>query len=224
MARIPLCRLVLLLVAATASVIASAPACQQVAVGLRANPGTVRRGRQTTVKVKLTNLLRSSATSINVRLDLPAGLVAFPKSSTNPIVVGTGAAAGGGSTVYWIGAFLRPSERRILKLRIRPCSSAAAGPYSVGGAVYAVNSTGGVTCLSPIAKPAVVSWAWGGRVSLFHITLWLIAYLMLFVDAAAGPCPGLLGDQGPHLSNPGADARRWQQHRVCSLWRGATAG
>lgn len=127
--------------------------CPLIGAHLRATPSTVWAGGKAIVKAKVVNARRTPITGLAVRLDLPPGLVAYPKSPTNPVLA---PGVNGTTAAYWTGLGLRAGRRGTLKLRIRVCGEAAKGTYRVGGALYLVNATKAVTCLSPIARPAQV--------------------------------------------------------------------
>jgi hypothetical protein len=134
----------LLLVAAAAAL----PACPLLGLQVQARPRFVRRGQSLVVAAKVVNKGKTSLSGVAVRLDLPAGLVASPKSPTNPIVAGEGS---DGSSAYWTGLNLGAGKRRTLKLRVRACDAAAADTYAMVGAVYVVNVT--------TPSPASAQWA-----------------------------------------------------------------
>jgi hypothetical protein len=137
--------LLLLLVVAAAAL----PACPLLGLQVQARPRSVRRGQSFVVAAKVVNKGKGWGTlsGVAVRLDLPAGLVAYPKSPTNPTVVDEGS---DGSSAYWTGLTLAAGKRRTLKLRVRACDAAAADTYAMVGAVYVVNATNAATCISTV--------------------------------------------------------------------------
>ena len=130
------------------------PACPLLSIQMRTSRSTIGQGGKNLIKVKISNRARAPITDVVVRLDLPAGLVAFPKSSTDPVVAN---GPGGTSFAYWVRMSLPAWRGRILKLRLRSCATAAPGTYTVPGAVYLVNATDDVTCLNSASPSAFVS-------------------------------------------------------------------
>ncbi len=128
----------------------SIPTCSELHLRIRASRATVVPGGSVVFKAKLANKGARTLSGVGVRLDLPTGLVAKGQPSGTPIVVD--------ATAYWTGLTLKPGRRRILKLKARACGAATAGNFRLGGAVYVVNATDTVTCLSPMmrAKPSTV--------------------------------------------------------------------
>lgn len=103
--------------------------------------------------VKAKVLSASLAHNVTIRLDLPAGLTAYSKSSTSPVIASTGS----GSSVYWQGLTLAAHKRkRVFKIRARSCASTEPVTYALTGAVYMNNGSNAVTCVSPAAAPVPV--------------------------------------------------------------------
>ncbi len=128
------------------------PACSDLHLRVRTSRATVGAGKSVVLTAKLRNKGAHTLSGIGVRLDLPTGLVAGSEHFKGAIIVDERA------TVYWTGLTLKPGRRRVLKLNARACGSATAGSFPPGGAVYVVNATDAVTCLSPMttAKPSTV--------------------------------------------------------------------
>ena len=129
------------------------PLCSQLRLRIRSSRASVRPGGSTVLAAKLVNNGTSTVSGIGIRLDLPTGLVGQAKPLAGaPLVVK------GGATAYWTELTVRPGKRRVLKLKARACGSATPGGFPLGGAVYVINATSGVTCLSSATttEPAVV--------------------------------------------------------------------
>ena len=127
--------------------------CSQLSLHIRSSRASVSPGGSTVLVAKLANTGTRTVSGIGVRLDLPTGLVARAKpGGGEPLVVN------GGATAYWTELTVRPGKRRVLKLKARACGSATPGGFPLGGAVYVINATSDVTCLSAATtmKPAVV--------------------------------------------------------------------
>lgn len=139
------------------------PICFQAKLRVRALPEKVAAGRRVIIKAKV--VTDAAAQNVVVRLDLPAGLVARPKSSTSSVIVG----AGGGSAIYWEGLTLKAGKRHVLEIKARTCASMEPNMYSVAGSMYMVDNNNVVTCMSPPVKPAMVRRRGGGDLcSFFH--------------------------------------------------------
>ena len=133
---------------------ATLPPCLGLGLEIRTPRVAVAQGVPTFVKVKVRNKAYASVKgSVVVRLSLPAGLVPYPRSSVDPAIVNGPNAI---SVAYWLGVSLPPRKGRLLKLRLRPCLTAAPGIYSVGGSVLVVNGTMDVTCLTRAPAPVSV--------------------------------------------------------------------
>lgn len=119
------------------------PACSQLRLHFRSGRATVRRGEPVVLAAKLANKGSNTLSGVGVRIDLPTGLVAERgQKALSPFIMN------GGSTVYWAELTLKPGKRRVLELKVRACGSATPGSFPVGSAVYVVNATSDVTCLS----------------------------------------------------------------------------
>lgn len=140
------------------------PACSQLGLRIRSSRVAVGPGGSVVLAAKLANKGARNLSGIGVRLDLPTGLVAQGRQSGAPIVVN------GGTTTYWMGLTLKPGKGRLLKLKARACSVATAGNFPLGGAVYVINATDDVTCLSSAtAKPSTVRLVIGASGSLITL-------------------------------------------------------
>ena len=149
------CLLLLLLLghaAAVASAQQPVPACSELRLHVKSKSWSVRPGSSSVVLMaNLANKGGRKLSGVNIRLDVPPGLVAQSSQAGAPIVVN------GSATAYWTGLTLKPGKRRKLKLKVHACATATPGSYPLGGAVYLVNTTSNaVTCLSPAAGPALV--------------------------------------------------------------------
>jgi len=129
----------------------SIPMCSQVGLRIRSSRASVSRGGSIVFAAKVANTGTHTLSGIGVRLDLPTGLVGQAKPSGTPVIVN------GGTTAYWTELTLKPGKRRALKLKARACGSATPGSFPMSGAVYLVNTTDDITCLSAAAtKPSLV--------------------------------------------------------------------
>lgn len=137
-------------------VVQAFPACSQLSLRIRSSSLSVRPGGSLLLKARLVNKGDHTLSSIGVRLDLLGGLVSQQgqQRQQQPIIVN------GGTTAYWKDLQLNPGKRRMLKVKAHACGTAKPGSFPLGGAVYLVNATGDVTCLSPAtAKPSTVRGA-----------------------------------------------------------------
>lgn len=147
-----LCWCVLLVLESVAAQQAIPPACPDLGLRIRSSQVKVVHGESILLAAKLANKGARTLSGVGVRLDLPAGLVAEQgQKPTSPFIVN------GGSTAFWRALTLKPGKRRTLKVKARACGSAALGSFPLGGAVYLVNATNDVICLSKAtSKPAQV--------------------------------------------------------------------
>jgi hypothetical protein len=123
------------------------PACSQLlSLRIRSSHQNVAPGGKVLLTAKVVNKGSTPVSGLNVRMDLPTGLVAMDKHSQEPLITD------GGATSYWVGLTLRPGKKRLLKLKAKACATATPGSFPVDGAVYLTNSTDAVTCLSPAAR------------------------------------------------------------------------
>lgn len=127
-------------------------ACSQLLLRIGSSHLAVMPGGALVLAAEITNKGARALTGIGVRVDVPSGLVAEKGvRSVAPLIVN------GGTRVFWTNLTLKPGKRRKLKLKARACGSATVGSFPVGGAVYLVNATSDVTCLSSAtAKPSTV--------------------------------------------------------------------
>ncbi len=126
----------------------SLPACSQL-LKLRilsSKTNVAAPGGKVLLTAKVVNKGSTAVSGVNIRLDIPTGLVAKDKHSQEAFI------ADGGATAYWVGLTLRPGKKRFLQLKAKACATATPGSFPVGGAVYLINSTDAVTCLSPAAR------------------------------------------------------------------------
>lgn len=133
------------------------PACAQLGLRVRPSRRSVRPGKSVVFAARLVNRGNSTLPGIGVRLDLPNGLVVERgRKATPPLIMDDG------TTAYWTGLTLKPGKCRVLALNARVCGSATTGSLPVSGAVYLVNATNDVTCLSAaVAEPSMVR-GWRG--------------------------------------------------------------
>ena len=129
------------------------PLCSQLRLRIRSSRASVTPGGSIVLAAKLANTGTRTVAGIGVRLDLPTGLVARAKP-----LAGAPAIVNGGGTAYWTELTVKPGKRRVLKLKARVCASATPGGFPLGGAVYVINATSDVACLSSATttEPAVV--------------------------------------------------------------------
>lgn len=121
------------------------PACPQLRLRITTSPSSLRpNGRKAYFTVKVVNTGSTRLSNVDVRLDLPTGLVAKPQPKSKALIMDNG------TTAYWRGLNLKPFKRRVFWLKARACATATPGTFPITGAVYLVNaSTSNVTCVSP---------------------------------------------------------------------------
>lgn len=123
------------------------PACPQLSVQVRSGK-QARPGGKLAVTAKVSNTGKSTLTSVGVRIDLPAGFVAYPsKSRKGPALAGRSA--------YWQGLTLGSKKHRAFRLKALACSTLTSGAYYVSGAAYVMPNSSAVDCLTP-ATPSTV--------------------------------------------------------------------
>lgn len=169
------------------ALIAQVPACAQLTLRIiGARPQALRPGgKQAILVAKVANRGPATVTGIGVRLDLPTGLVAWPKRNSRTVVTD------GGATAYWTGLTLKPGQHGTLTLKARACTTATPGTFPVTGAVYLVNATSNVACYSPgtaaakagPVRPSVRAWGVdggegqdGGLPACLSFTDWLTCF------------------------------------------------
>lgn len=151
-------RLVIAAVATAAAAAVVPPCSSQLAVAQTVLPKSVHSGRQVSLATRIHNMGTTAVTGVGVRFDLPVGVVPSSKKSSKGMVV---VRDGGTSNVYWVGLTVKPGRRPVLKLRARICATAPPGQYPVSGAIYRVNTTNDVHCLTPLAASITVCPARG---------------------------------------------------------------
>lgn len=152
------------------------PTCAHPYLRVKSSRTTVIPGASVILAAKLANKGSRTLSGVNVRLDLPPGLVATGQQfKAPPLIVDGGATA----SAYWMDLTLKPGKRhgRVLKLRAQACATATPGSYPIGGAVYLTNATKAVTCLSSgVAKPPVVRRGSRADLGIYYYNLCSLAH------------------------------------------------
>lgn len=186
--------------------------CSQLGLRIRSSRASVHPGNSIVLAAKVVNTGTRTVSGIGVRLDLPTGLATQAKSLVAPLV------ENGGTIAYWTELTLRSGKRRVLKLKARACGSATPGSFVLGGAVYLVNATNGVTCLSSATttnRAVVCTWSEKKRLTL-HTYIFdphhpHIAHPLAFVPPEIRSASRRSGprcrQQGPGLPHAGPGAR-----------------
>lgn len=128
------------------------PPCTLLGAAVRAVPWKIRPGGKSLVAAKVVNARAAPVNGLALRVDLPTGLVGYPRNDVPVLAPGVN----GTISAYWTGLSLGGRKTLVVKLRVRACATAPARTYPIGGALYLVNSTKAVTCRTPIPRPATV--------------------------------------------------------------------
>lgn len=144
------------LAAAATAAPASVPVCPGLSPILQSNlykePKALTPGSKVTVRIKVKNrgLMAASGVAVRLTSSMLAGFVPKGGAPTSRRVEG--------GSVYWIDQGLAPGKRRVFTVLARVCAAPApsGSPRVIAeAAVYRLNATGGVRCLSRTAPMTV---------------------------------------------------------------------